>query len=238
MPAFDEPVVALLDQLRGLPRDEIATIGRILSDPARPHGRIVASDVPLADYERQYGFGGYEYVDGYVIDVTGAEIIHQKLIYFLHTLIDGYFELRPIGQIIGQPFTIKLPAFPRRRREPDLLVVLDIHDDRITDTFIDGPPDICIEVISEESIERDNHEKFAEYAAGGVTEYWIFDPLHSEVRFYRLGSDGSYTAPPLDGEIYRTPALPGLALRTDIFWQQRFPGPHATAELVRAMMED
>ena len=60
---------------------------------------------------------------------------HKKLIYFLYQLLDTYFALRrPIGEVIGQPFVLRLPAFPNRRREPDLFVVLDTNSHELKDT--------------------------------------------------------------------------------------------------------
>ena len=44
---------------------------------------------------------------------------------------------------------------------------------------MNGAADICIEVISPESVIRDRGEKFEEYERGGVGEYWIFDYLRA-----------------------------------------------------------
>lgn len=102
---------------------------------------------------------------------------------------------------------------------------------------MDGAADLCIEVVSVDSVERDHGEKFAEYERGGVGEYWIVDPLRNECRFYRLNSQNVYmrTVEDADG-IYQTPLLPGLRLSVPTLWQVELPGPITIAEQVRAML--
>lgn len=200
-------------------------------------GEIVATDVALEDYMEHYAGDFCEWVEGVVIDVTGSELRHVSLTFYLQTLLSVYFELRPIGRVIGMPFVLRLPAFPRRRREPDLMVILNTNPHELKNTYMDGAPDICIEVVSEESDKRDYGDKFREYEAGGVPEYWIIDPLRRETLFYRLGSEGRYSLnlPDTDGS-YRSPALPDLALHVPTLWSEALPGPAAIVEAVRALL--
>ena len=47
-----------------------------------------------------------------------------------------------------------------------------------------------VEIASPESRLRDRGEKFAEYEAGSVREYWLIDRERKEADFYRLGERG------------------------------------------------
>ena len=38
---------------------------------------------------------------------------------------------------------------------------------------LDGPADLVVEVVSEESVTRDDDEKFTEYETAGVQEDWL-----------------------------------------------------------------
>lgn len=89
----------------------------------------------------------------------------------------------------------ELPA-----REPDLLVLLNEHAERDTDTYVEGPADWVIEIVSPESGARDRGTKFDEYERGGVSEYWIIDPHRRELWAYRRGEDGLYQSLPVDEE--------------------------------------
>ncbi|MEJ7756097.1 MAG: Uma2 family endonuclease [Nocardioidaceae bacterium] len=53
-------------------------------------------------------------------------------------------------------------------------------------TYLDGAADLAIEIISPESIGRDRGEKFVEYEAAGIREYWLIDPERRQAEFYRL----------------------------------------------------
>jgi Uma2 family endonuclease len=202
-------------------------------------GEIVAVDVSLEDYMQHYAADFCEWVEGVVIKMAATTLKHDDLSYYLRQFFTAYFELRPIGRVKSQPFVMRLPAFPRRRREPDLMIILKTNPHELKDTFLDGAADICIEVVSEESVERDHGDKFREYEKGGVPEYWILDPLHRETRFYRLNDQGRYVRQNEDAEgNYRTEALPGLVLHVPTLWQDDLPGPAETAKKVAAMLED
>lgn len=62
-----------------------------------------------------------------------------------------------------------------RIREPDVMVMLNEHHNRIQNQCW-GPPDLAVEVLSPGTRETDRTEKLVEYAQAGVHEYWIVDP--------------------------------------------------------------
>lgn len=199
---------------------------------------VVAVNVSLEEYMQRYSGEHCEWIEGVVIRMSPGELKHNDLLYFLHYLLKTYFTFRPLGRVIGQPFVVRLPEFPKRRREPDLLVVLNNSPHELKDTYLDGPPDICIEVVSEESGARDHGEKFVEYEKGGVGEYWIVDYLRQEYRFYRLNDEKRFVVQVLDEYgYYRTPMLPGFALHIPTLWQDDLPDPVATVEFVREQLE-
>jgi Uma2 family endonuclease len=79
--------------------------------------------------------------------------------------------------------------------------------------------------------------KLLEYQAGGVREYWWFDSMSREARFYRLGTDSVFVrqTPDADGT-YRTPILPGLVVEVALLWRSPLPGPSAIVNAVRGML--
>lgn len=78
--------------------------------------------------------------------------------------------------------------------QPDVLVVCDSH--KITTHYIDGAPDLVIEVLSPATATRDLREKKALYAQYGVREYLVVDPLENYVTHFLLdeGHEGRYGA--------------------------------------------
>ena len=60
-------------------------------------------------------------------------------------------------------------------REPDILLLRDSSDPRYQDRYWLGA-DLVVEVVSPDDPQRDLVEKRADYAEGGIPEYWIVDP--------------------------------------------------------------
>lgn len=197
---------------------------------------ILAEGVSVEEFMQQYAGQHCEWIAGRVIRMSPASLRHQLMIDYLSDVLRFYFTFTPIGQRITAPFVMLLPDVPARRREPDIQVILESNPGALHDTYMEGPADICIEVVSPESNARDHGEKFDEYERGGVPEYWIVDPIRRECRFYRRGDDGVYLRQTPDADDnYTTPALPGLKLHVPTLWQDVLPDPVQTLEAVRAM---
>lgn len=207
--------------------------------PHLPAEGVVLPTGPITfeEYLEKYAAHFYEFVNGEVIPMSPVRRQHSRLSAYLDNLLEAYFSLRPIGELERAPFLMRLPNV-KAGREPDLQVILNEHLDRFKDTYVDGPCDICIEIVSPESVARDHGEKFAEYALGGVPEYWIIDPLRNEGRFYRLDEHGIYIPQPIDKHgNYRTPALPGFVLPVLTLWLETLPNMMDVFVSVRAMLD-
>jgi len=164
-----------------------------------------------------------EWVNGEVVMVSPAATKHQLITGLLLQIMNIYAETRNLGQVLSAPFLMRLPDVPSGR-EPDLLFVARAHLDRLKGTHLDGPADLVVEIVSPESRVRDRGEKFYEYEATGVGEYWLVDPDRQQAEFYRLGADGHYRLLMADVEgIYHSEVLPGLWLKVEWLWQEPLP---------------
>ena len=95
------------------------------------------------------------------------------------TLYVGKFDL---GKINGGTTAIRLSTY--QGPEPDIFFVRKSRLGIIGERYLEGPPDLCIEVISKSSRRIDRGRKFVLYAEYGVKEYWIVDPLRFAIEFY------------------------------------------------------
>ena len=179
-----------------------------------------------------------EWVDGEVMMTSPASRRHQEISGFVHTLLSFYVTIHDLGRVLFAPFQVKLgPDLPGR--EPDLLFVANEHLDRLKETYLDGPPDLVIEIVSPESQRRDRGEKFYEYEAAGVGEYWLIDPQRRQAEFYRPGQDGFYRPVPPDAEgVYHSAVLPGFWLRVEWLWRDPLPTPVETLRLLSEILGD
>lgn len=198
---------------------------------------IVATGVSADEYMERYAEQRCEWVKGIVYQVAPATLSHNLIIDYLYDLLRYYFINTGIGRIYRSPFVMRLDSV-ESRREPDLFVVMNTNTNAITETYIDGPADIAIEVVSPGSITVDYGAKFEEYEKGGVPEYWIFDWEREISFFYRLNEDKLYKPQSLDEHgNYRTPLLPKLVLHVPTLWQEVPPDVEHVREAVLKMLQ-
>lgn len=198
---------------------------------------ILAVDVSAEDYMEKFAEHHREWVNGTVYAMSPIHIRHNLLVRYLSNLLDVYFELNPIGTFQNDPFVMKIETEESTtRRQPDLQIILGDNVKNLKETFMDGVADICVEVVSDGSTRVDLGDKFVEYEAAGVKEYWIIDPTRDQTHFYRLNDDGHYKQQVVDA-IYQTNLLPKLQLSIKTLWHDPLPKPTAIVKAVQDMME-
>lgn len=110
-----------------------------------------------------------------------AAVDHDDVVGWLIALIKLLLALRPTGSVHGPEVLVRLHKI-RRRRLPDVAYVSSERRSIVENTEIVGPPDMIIEVVSPDSIERDWFEKYSDYERAGVHEYWAVDRLADRVK--------------------------------------------------------
>jgi Uma2 family endonuclease len=197
------------------PFDPSDTTGYLLPPPA---------PVPWDDFLAWLDESGRaEWVAGEIIEIPPASEDHQDNGGFLFPLLLLHIQRHRLGRLFYAPFLMRLPEKPSGR-EPDLMFVSAAHRDRIRPTFLDGPADLVVEIVSPESVAQDYGDKLAEYEAAGIPEYWIIDPLRQDARFYQLGEDGTYRPAMLDANgVYTSREVPSFRLRVSWLWQRPLP---------------
>jgi Uma2 family endonuclease len=207
---------------------------RDISDHPLERPRVPSHEVSWEAYMERYAAHFMEFVDGRVVPLSPVHVRHDELYGYLRMLLSMFFAYRPIGRVVGEPFVMKLSD--KVSREPDLQIILEASYERFRPTYMDGPADIVIEIISPESMGRDHGTKYQEYEAHGVPEFWIIDPLHAECRFYRLvGERYALTPEGADG-YYATPQLPDFRLHVPTLWRPTLPNGLEIVESVKAMI--
>lgn len=157
-----------------------------------------------------------EWVRGEVIAMSPVGSEQTEVAGYLIALLINYVGARGLGRVYHEPLQMRLAD---SSRAPDVLVVLTPHLERVKANYLDGPADLVIEVIPPGSAGRDRGEKYYEYEAAGVPEYWLLDPRRETAEFYRLDERGVYTsfAADADGRLHST-AVPGLWIRVEWLW--------------------
>lgn len=157
----------------------------------------------------------YEVIGGELVVSPAPSTKHQRASVRLTRIFADYLDRSGRGEVFAAPLDVVLGTHDIV--QPDLVVILHRHAGRVTDTGIDGAPDIVIEITSPSSQRVDRIRKSATYATFGVPEYWIVDP-ESETILVQALVDGRYQ--PSDGRegSARSVQLPELVVElADLF---------------------
>lgn len=161
--------------------------------------------------------GRYEWVDGSLVEMSPPPSEeHNDRSLFLAAILRAYVERHALGRVFADNFAQRLGD---NVRIPDVAFFRKDRLGRIERTHSEGGADLVVEVVSPGSGARDRGEKFDEYEAAGVEEYWIVDPGRRHAVFYRL-DEGVYRPVPPDAEgRAHSSAVPGFFVRVDWLWK-------------------
>lgn len=114
---------------------------------------------------------------------------HQYTVMELLVRIHAFVKDHHAGHVRVAPLSVRL--WPGKFREPDIVVMMADHVERIGEEFW-GVPDIVVEVMSPRTAQSsgtertDRREKFKEYERAEVAEYWLVDLRGGTIEVYVL----------------------------------------------------
>jgi Uma2 family endonuclease len=160
-----------------------------------------------------------EWVNGRALPMMSVSSEHSRVTTFVLHLLGSFVDFHGVGAVFADPFVMRLgPGLSGR--SPDVMFVGREHAERVETQFLDGPADVAVEVISPASAATDRGEKYYEYEAAGIPEYWLLDPQRKVAEFYRLDAAGVYRLVPSADGVFRSEALPGFFLRVAWLWER------------------
>ncbi|HKI35335.1 MAG TPA: Uma2 family endonuclease [Gemmataceae bacterium] len=160
-------------------------------------------------------------IDGVIYMASPENTDANEMFVWLITLMELFVEEYQLGKIYGSRVAARLTK--KTAPEPDIVFVSKKNLHRVKRGGIEGAPDIAVEIVSPDSIQRDYDLKRKKYEEAGVPEYWIIDESEETVTLLRLSTDGKYReVKPKKGEFHST-VLKGFWLRPE--WLFRIPRP-------------
>lgn len=124
-----------------------------------------------------------ELVDGEVAVSPSPQPKHSFVDRRLTLILGQHIRDNDLGELYGDVDTIFGEHDVRR---PDLIYFAKDRLHLIGDMAMEGPPDLCVEIISPSSTNIDRKQKFKQYEKGKVAHYWIVDPGERTIEGYRL----------------------------------------------------
>jgi len=116
----------------------------------------------------------YEVLNGVLYMTPPPRIRHQLTLENLSRRLGNFVAERKLGWILFAPCGVRLPGQPVPI-QPDILFVRAERRDIIGEEYVEGAPDLVVEVLSPSNWLYDRTEKFRAYQEAGVPEYWIVD---------------------------------------------------------------
>jgi Uma2 family endonuclease len=159
-------------------------------------------------------------IDGVIYMTPPDSIGASRLDGWLRWVLSGFVVRRNLGEVFGSRVALRLND--KNGPEPDILVVLSEHTDRLKKAHVQGACDLVIEIVSPESVDRDYNKKRALYEEFGVPEYWIIDEDRRRVTLLRLGAKGYAEARSRKG-VLTSKVVTGFWLRPEWLWQSPRP---------------
>lgn len=133
----------------------------------------------------------YEIVQGVLAMAPAPEPGHQGISMALSAYLYGRIDGKKRGRTFASPIDVELSR--HNVFQPDVLVILNEHLDRVQKKRIVGAPDLVVEIISPSSVVADCIVKRDAYKRAGVPEYWLVDPQQKTIEVFVL-EHGSYTS--------------------------------------------
>lgn len=170
-------------------------------------------------------------IDGVIYMASPESTDSNRLEVWLLRLISDFVDERELGEVFVSRVAFRLdkPQGP----EPDIAFVRTDRLHLVEHGFVNGPPDLAIEIVSPDSIERDYVAKREQYRKAGVAEYWIIDEMEERVTLLRRTTTGAYREMKPRKGVLHSRVLPGFWLRTEWLWQE--PRPKKTSVLAEIL---
>jgi Uma2 family endonuclease len=128
-----------------------------------------------------------EFINGEIIFHSPVKKRHNLATNLLNILLSIYVNMRRIGFVGIEKILISLT---RNDYEPDLVYFNTEKNQTLhLDQMRFPAPDLAVEVLSKSTEHTDRTTKMDDYAAHGITEYWIIDPDKQTIEQYILNTE-------------------------------------------------
>jgi Uma2 family endonuclease len=146
----------------------------------------------------------YELVDGVLVDRGNPGAKHGYVCSTLMILLGGYVRRQKLGAMFDSSTAFKMKS--GNKRAPDISFVAKERLqglEELPDGFLEGAPDLAIEILSPGNTTEEIHTKIVEYFENGARLVWVIHPNEHYVLVYRSSKEPDHlvkSTDSLDGE--------------------------------------
>ncbi len=140
----------------------------------------------------------YEIINGVLQMSPPPSVNHQRSSGGLFARMRLYAEDKNLGEVLEAPCGVRLPNQPVPV-EPDIFFVNKERIGIIGKQYVEGTPDLVVEILSPSNASYDRETKFKLYQEAGVPEYWLVDYEAKTIEIFNLVQEiytmtGKYTS--------------------------------------------
>ncbi len=161
----------------------------------------------------------YEVVNGELIAVGSASARHGYYVSLIHIILGAYVRSQKIGFTFDSDTSFKMKSGNRRSPDCSFFSKERLRSlGGIPKGYIEGSPDLIVEVLSEVNTVGEIHNKIVEYFENGSRLVWLIHPEEKYVLVYRQPEPTALKRPGdiLEGE----EVIPGFALDLSEFFAE------------------
>ena len=160
----------------------------------------------------------YELFEGELVVTPSPSWAHQTVVTNLAWAVSDYVRRNNLGKVAVAPMDVLLSNITVV--QPDLLFVARERLSIIQPRYVQGPPDLVVEVISPSTVANDRQVKQQLYARYAVPHFWLFDPEERRADAYQLTEGNYQLAATAEGsERFAAPPYPDLSFPLDDLWE-------------------
>jgi Uma2 family endonuclease len=154
----------------------------------------------------------YEIVNGELVDMGNSGALHGYVCGTLMILLGGFIRANRLGAFFDSSTAFKLKS--GNKRAPDIAFFAKERLQGMTEIpsgYLEGAPDLAVEVLSPGNTVEEIHEKLVEYFENGTRLAWVIHPTEKYVLVYRCAQEPDRllkSADTLNGE----EVIPGFSL--------------------------
>src|SRR6185312_7728698 len=159
----------------------------------------------------------YEIVNGVLLITPAPTPNHQSISVRLSHYLFVHVELAGRGRVFAGPIDVELG--PRNVFQPDVVVLLNAHLNKVAAKKIVGAPDLVVEIASPSTAVVDRVTKYEIYARAGIPEYWIVKPNNRTIEVLILENGEYYSSGIFQGEqLLPSRIVPELPVHAEQFF--------------------
>jgi Uma2 family endonuclease len=150
-----------------------------------------------------------ELVRGMLVRSPGPGPRHGEVATNIVHLLVSWKRSRGAGKVLSGGTGFVLERGPDTVRSPDVSWIPNsrVPGDRLSDAYLEGAPDLAVEIVSPSNRPGEMKERLASFFAAGCREAWVVDPRRRSVTVHR--ADGSVVVLS-DGDELSSELLPGF----------------------------